>query len=175
MGRHHPRRRREGFFGNEVSIAISSAPKARRVMVGISLRGIADGAALSFRRSAVESIAEMLKVFLANVQLQDFFDHRQEVCQRADRTQRSRVGAPYHPPRRCQDECVFDCLQWHTALVQLGRQQTIRTTHHSRSARSRTVRFQQPANILARIDLARFIVQPRNSRNDGPSIVTVWQ
>ena len=35
----------------------------------------------------MEFVTKVLKVFLADVQLQYFFDHRREVCQRADCSQ----------------------------------------------------------------------------------------
>jgi hypothetical protein len=55
--------------------AISSAPKARCVGWGFRL-----GDWLSRRGDALEFVAEVLKVFLADLQLQYFFDHRREVC-----------------------------------------------------------------------------------------------
>lgn len=58
--------------------AISSAPKARYVG-GDFVRGV--GLELSRRSSTLEFVAEVLEVFLADLQLQYFFDHRREVCQ----------------------------------------------------------------------------------------------
>jgi hypothetical protein len=40
----------------------------------------------------LEFVAEVLKVFRADLRLQHFFDHLREVSQRADRTQRRRAG-----------------------------------------------------------------------------------
>ena len=45
------------------------------------------GLGLSRRGGALEFVAEVLKVFLADLQLEYFFDHRREVCQRADCSQ----------------------------------------------------------------------------------------
>ena len=47
--------------------------------------GSGRGELLSCRSGALEFVAEVLKVFLADLQLEHFFDHRQEVCQRTDR------------------------------------------------------------------------------------------
>lgn len=65
-------------------------------------------------------MAEVLKIFLTDLQLQDLFDHRNEVCQRTDRTQRRRTVWPDHSSRRCQNERVLNRFKRHTALVQLA-------------------------------------------------------
>src|ERR1019366_5145940 len=58
-------------------VAISSAPKAR-CGVGVFDSGMRPE--LSLLSGALEFVAEVLKVFLADLQLQHFFDHRREVC-----------------------------------------------------------------------------------------------
>ena len=73
------------------------------------------GLGLSRRGGALEFVAEVLKVFLADLQLQYFFDHRREVCQRADRSQRRGASGPYEPPCRSQHEGVLNRFQRHAA------------------------------------------------------------
>jgi hypothetical protein len=65
----------------------------------------------------LEFVAKVLKVFLPNLQLQYFFDHRREVCQRADCSQGRGTGGPYEAPCRSQYEGVLDCVQRYAALV----------------------------------------------------------
>jgi hypothetical protein len=52
-------------------------------------------------------------------------------------------------PRGGKGQCVLDPFERHAALVQLGRQQTVRAADGAGSARSRTEGFQKPAYILA--------------------------
>ena len=104
---------------------------------------------LSRRSGTLEFVAEVLKVFLADLQLQYFFDHRREVCQRADRSQRRGAGGPYEPSCRSQYEGVLNRFQGHAALVQLGRQQSVRAADGAARARSHTVGIQKPAHIVA--------------------------
>jgi hypothetical protein len=74
------------------------------------------GSGLSLLSNALEFLAEVLKVFPADLQFQHFFDRRREVSQREYRTQRS-GGGPNDSPRRSQDERVLDRFQWQTAFV----------------------------------------------------------
>jgi hypothetical protein len=104
---------------------------------------------LSRQSGALEFVAEVLKVFLSDLQLQDFFDHGREVCQRADRSQRRGAGGPDEAPGRSQYEGVLNCVQRHTALVQLGCQHSIRPADDAASAGSRTIGIQKPADIVA--------------------------
>src|SRR5450432_1608881 len=127
--------------------AISSAPKARAVGWRISFGGL--GLGLSCRGGALELMTEVVKVFLADVQLQYFFDHRREVCQRADRSQRRGAGGPYESPCRGKHEGVLNRFQWHAALVQLGRQHPVRTADGATRTRSQSVGVQKPAHIVA--------------------------
>lgn len=108
---------------------------------------------LSCRSGAPEVAAEVLEVFPANVELQHLFDHRREVGQRADGTQRSRAGGPHDSPRRSEDERILYRFERHTALVQLVREQTVGTAHDSGGSRRRTISIEKPANIVAPIDL----------------------
>jgi hypothetical protein len=59
----------------------------------------------------LEFVAEVVKVFRADLHLQDFFDHRHEVGQGTDCTQGRHAPRPYHAPRGSQDERVLDRLQ----------------------------------------------------------------
>jgi hypothetical protein len=104
---------------------------------------------LARRSGTLEFVTEVLKVFRADLQLQYFFDHRREVCQRADRSQRRGAGGPYEPPCRSQNEGVLNRFQGHAALVQLGREHPVRTADDAARARSRTVGIQKPAYLVA--------------------------
>src|SRR6266702_1974724 len=113
----------------------------------------------------------MAEVLGTDLEKQDLFDHRREVRQRANDPQRQRIGGAREAPRGSESQRVFDRFQRHAALVQLDGEQTIGTTDGSASAGSRSIGFQKPAYIL--VLLHEF--QPCGSRNEGPSIVTVWQ
>ena len=127
---------------------------------------------LSCRGGMLEFVAEVLKVFLADLQLQYFFDHRREVRQRADRSQRRSAGGPYEPPRRSQHEGVLNRFQRHAALVQLGRQSPGPDGGRRRTCPESHGRRPE-AGAHSRCCLHR--AQPCGSRNDGPLMVTVWQ
>jgi len=109
-----------------------------------------------FRGGAPEVAAKVLKVFPANIQLQHLFDHRREVSQRADRTQRSYAGGPHDAPRRSQDERILDRFERHPALVQFDCEQTVRPTHDSGGSRRGAIGIEKPANIVALIDVSMF-------------------
>jgi len=83
------------------------------------------GGRLPHQSGTLEFLAEVLRVFLADLQLQYFLDHWREVCQRADRSQRRGAGGPYESPCRSQHEGVLNRFQGHAALVQLGRQHPV--------------------------------------------------
>ena len=53
-----------------------------------------------------------------------------------------------HTARRGQNQRVLDRLERHAALMQLGREQTVRPAHGAARARSRTVSFEEPPDIL---------------------------
>ena len=149
--------------------AISSAPEARYVGGGL-VRG--RGELLACRSSALEFVAEVLKVFLADLQLEHFFDHGHEVCQRADRSQRRGAGGPDHAPRRSQNECVLHRFEGHAALVKLGREHSIRPTHGAARARSRTVSFEEPPDILVSLHgSALRIAQRRTLDGHGVAVM----
>src|SRR3954462_15963225 len=103
--------------------AISSAPKAR---CGVADFVWGSGLGLSCRGGALEFVAEVLKVFVADLHLQYFFVHRREVCQRQGLSQRRGAGGPYEPPRRGKHEGLLHWFHGPTALVQLSRQHSVR-------------------------------------------------
>ena len=145
---HHPRRRRG---------AVSARVCGDIIRAGGALRGVGDfvyrmGWRLSCRGAALEFVAEVLKVFPADLQLQHFFDHQCEVGQPADRSQGSCAGGPYEPPCRGPNERVLNRFERHAALVQLGREHSVRTAHRARSPWRRPIRFQQAAHVIALID-----------------------
>ena len=125
---------------------MSSAPKARWAG-GDFVRGRSE--LLSGRGSTLESVAEVLKVFLSDLQLQYFFDHRREVCQRADDAERRSIGGARQATRGGESQRILDRFQRHAALVQLDGEQTVGAAHHTASAGSRSIGFQKPADIFA--------------------------
>ncbi len=104
---------------------------------------------LSCGSGAVEFVAKMLKVFPANLQLKNFLDHRREVRQGTDDSERSCIGRPRRTPRRRKDQRILDRFQQHATLIQLVCKETIRAAHHARSAGHRAIGFEKPSNVLA--------------------------
>ena len=118
---------------------------------------------LSHRSGTSEFVAEVLKVFLTDLQLQYFFDHGHEVCQRTDRSQRSGAGGPHEAPCRSQYEGVLNRFNRHAALVQLDRQRSVRAADSAAGAGSRTIGIQKPADIAALVH--RFSPAARATRD----------
>ena len=75
---------------------------------------------------AFDLVAQMLEIAWTDAQTEHFLNHREEVCQGADRAERRGTGGPYHPARRRQDQGVFDRHQGHAAFMQLRCQKAIR-------------------------------------------------
>lgn len=90
----------------------------------------------------------MAKVLGTNLKSQDLFNHGREVGQSANGPQRWSIGGACQPPRGSQSERVLNRLEWHAALVQLGREQTVRTTDGAARTRSGTVSFEKPADVV---------------------------
>ncbi len=84
-------------------------------------------------------MAEVLRINLAT---QELFDNGREVCQRADDPERRSVGGPRQAPGDRENQCVLDHLERHAALVQLGREPTVRAADGTASTRSRAVGLQ---------------------------------
>ena len=108
-----------------------------------------DGGKLRGRCDLCDAAAEMAEVLGTDLETQDLFHDGREVRQRADDAERRRIGGARQAPRGGQGQRVFDRLERHAALVQLGRQQTVRVADGAGSARSRTEGFQKPADIFA--------------------------
>ena len=119
----------------------------------------------------MEFVAEMPEVFRPDLKLQNFLDHRREVSQRPNRTERRSIGRSHRTPRRGEYQRILNCCQRHAAVVQLRCKKTISTAHCTAGARRQTIRFQNSPHILAL--LHRCKPQPCGSRSDGPLMVTV--
>src|ERR1700683_396561 len=100
-GRYHPRRRRAVW--EELSFG--------------------EGELLSCRSGALEFVAEVLKVFLADLQLEHFFDDRQEVRQRTNDSERRNIGGPGQPARRGPNKGGLDHPDRDATVWRLGRVQ----------------------------------------------------
>jgi hypothetical protein len=104
---------------------------------------------LSGGSATLKFVAEMPEVFRADLELQNFFDHRREVSQRPNRTERRSIGRSRRTPRRRKYQRMFNCGQSHAAVIQLSREQAIRTAHQAGSVRRQTIRFENPPHIVA--------------------------
>jgi hypothetical protein len=69
----------------------------------------------------------MAEVVWANLEMQDFFDHRREVSERADDPESRSIGGAPKTPRGGERQSVFYRSERHAALVQLDGEQTIGT------------------------------------------------
>src|SRR5665213_766495 len=98
---------------------------------------------------ALEFVAEVLKVFRADFQLQNFVDHRREVRQRTNDSERCCIGRPCRAPRRRRSQRVSDCFERQATLIQMVCKEAIRAARHARSARSRAISVENPLHILA--------------------------
>jgi len=67
----------------------------------------------------MEVVAEMPEVFRPDLKLQNFLDHRREVSQRPNRTERRSIGRSHRTPRRSEYQRILNCGQRHAAVVQL--------------------------------------------------------
>jgi len=104
---------------------------------------------LSGGSATLKFVAEMPEVFRADLELQNFFDHRREVSQRPDRTERRGIGRSRRTPRRREYQRILNCGQQHAAVIHLSRKKAVRTAHHAGSARRQTIRIENPPHILA--------------------------
>ena len=93
----------------------SSAPKAR------SVRFVEGKTELSGGSGTLEFVAEVPEVFRSDLELQNFLDHRREVSQRPDRTERRGIGRSRRTPRRREYQRVLNCGQRHVAVIHLSR------------------------------------------------------
>src|SRR6266571_4822301 len=91
----------------------------------------------------------MAEVLRTNLETQDLFNDGREVRQRADDSERQRIGGARQAPRGSESQRVLDHFERYAALVQLGREQTVRTADGAGSTRSGTVGFQKLADIVA--------------------------
>ncbi len=90
-------------------------------------------------------IAEVLRT---NRKTHDLFNHGREVGQRANDAEGWSIGGACQTPRGGQSKRVLHRLERHAALVQLGREQTVRTTNGAAGARSGAVNFEKPADVV---------------------------
>src|SRR6266516_3760370 len=96
-----------------------------------------------------DSMAEMPEVVGADLEMQDLFDHRREVRQRADDPERRSIGGARQTPCGGKSQRVLDRLERHPALVQLDGEQTVGAADGAARAGSRSIGFQKPAYIIA--------------------------
>jgi hypothetical protein len=104
---------------------------------------------LSSGSGAMEFVAEVLEVFWADFELQNFLDHRREVRQRSNRTERWRIGWSRRTPRRSEYQRILNDVYRHAAVIKLSCKQTIRTAQGARGSGRRTICFENQPNKLA--------------------------
>ena len=101
------------------------------------------------RWEGCDALAQMAEVLGTNRKTQDLINHGREVGQGANDGERWSIGGARQTARGGQSQRVLHRLDGHAALVQLGREQTIRTTDSAARAGSGTVGFQKPVDIGA--------------------------
>lgn len=65
----------------------------------------------------LDLVAEVAEVILADGYGKDFVDNGREVSQRSNRRQRRRI-VETETAGGGENQCIFNCDQWHTALVE---------------------------------------------------------
>src|SRR5712692_4704706 len=108
-----------------------------------------DGAKLRGWCEPCDAVAQVSEVLRTQLETQDLFNDGREVRQRTNDPERLSIGGARQAPRGGESQRVLDRFERHAALVQLGREQTVRAADGAGSARSRTVGFQKPAYIIA--------------------------
>ena len=97
----------------------------------------------------MEFVAEMPEVFRPDLKLQNFLDHRREVSQRPNRTERRSIGRSHRTSRGRKDHRVLNRRQRHAAVMQLSRKRTIRASNYACCAGRCAIRFENLPHILA--------------------------
>jgi hypothetical protein len=104
---------------------------------------------LSCEGGTLEFAAEVPEVFRADLELLYFLDHRSEVSQRPNPTERRSIGRSRRSPRRREYQRILNCAERHAAVVQLRRKRTIRASNHADCAGRCPISFQNLPHILA--------------------------
>ena len=138
--RYHPRRRRAGL--------VSHYPRRRRAGFGGDLDRDGAGRSLPCLGGAFDLATQIAEVVWINAQREDFIDHGKEVRERADCAQSRSVSGTNQPPCRRQDQGIFNRCQWHPALMQLRRQETIWTAHRPGRPRRLPVSVEDLPDVL---------------------------
>src|SRR5437762_5742476 len=115
-----------------------------------------------------EAIAQMSEIIGTDLQMQDFFDHRREVRQRANDPQRRGISGTRQAPRGGERQRVFHRVERHATLVQLYGKQTIGTPDGTASAGRGPIGFQKPAYILALLHAFNLAVRAATDRRSSP-------
>src|SRR5579883_205598 len=116
-GSHHPRRRR----------ALWKERERGDIIYAVGVRGAVSSSARN--AGPCEFVAEIVEVLRSDTHFQHFFNHRQEISQRANRVQGRSIGWPNQAARRRQHQRVFDHVHRKTALIKLGCQRPVGTAN----------------------------------------------
>ena len=131
-----------------------------------------------FLLDPVETKAEVTEIVLADVELADLVDNRDQVVERANGMEDRGIRMAEDTAGSSQDEGVFHDEHRHAAIVESRRKKTIVAADNASSSGRTAIRFENPADIILFGDLhdvAPRAVQPWDSRRGGPSTLTVWQ
>jgi len=102
-------------------------------------------------REALQFAADVLIITGIDVGREHFFNNGQEISERLNCRQWSAALRPRKPAERGEGECVFDGDEWQSALIKLYSQQAVATAYDAAGARSRTISFEQPVDIVVLI------------------------
>lgn len=111
----------------------------------------------------VDTKAEVAKIVLADVEVEDLIDNGDQVVERANGLKRGGVRMAEDAARSSQDEGVFHDEHRHAALVEIRRKETIVAADNASGSGRTAVRFENPADIILLGDLHDFAsraVQP---------------
>src|SRR5712692_247219 len=99
----------------------------------------------------------MAEVLRTNLETQDLFNDGREVRQRANDPERQSIGGARQAPRGSESQRVLDHFERHAALVQLGREQTVRRADGAGSTRSEehTSELQSQFHLVCRLLLEK--------------------
>ena len=102
---------------------------------------------------AIDVELEIAEVILADAELKDFVDDRQQVVERTDRLERDGVGRAKHAAGGRQHESVFDSCHRYAAIIKNSREETIIEANSTGGSRRPPISIQHFADVIVFRDL----------------------
>ena len=102
---------------------------------------------------------EIAEVILADVELKDLVDNRQQVIERPNRLERNGVGRSEDTARCGQEDGVFDGSERAAAIIKGGREETIIATDNAGGSRCAAIGVKHLADVILFGDLHDFLPQ----------------